>query len=203
MLVVNVARHAAEGHEKTVEVAAALQRIRPEEFQKLHVHRDGPDEVGRNVAEKVVHGVPGREVDVEHLGILAVGEHEVFLVARERSGTPVGELLGREKTQHLLRRVSYGVKRTHDGTHGCTGDVIDRYIVVFQRFEKCNVGNPLGSAAAEHYPDALGAAGKSQRQAQHQQGQVCFHSLDVYSERERKRRRRLFLHIGILEAEEV
>lgn len=58
--------------------------------------------------------------------------------------------LGREyERDHLVGGISGGIEAADDGAHGCAGHIVDGYIVLLKCFDRPDVGDAFGAAAAE------------------------------------------------------
>ena len=149
-----VAGHAAEGHHQAVEIAAAGCGVRREQPHELEVHGQRRYEARGHC----VGGVAAAHAEAEH-GRRRLGSAEIVRQRRvDGARAPVAERTGGHEFHHLVGRVAHGVERPHDGTHGGARHEVDGDIVLLQRLDDANMGDALGSAAAQHQAYALARA---------------------------------------------
>ena len=177
-----VAGHAPERHHEPVEIAAGGRRSRRQQFGERQIDLRRRNEMARQHQPRLVLGIAALllvaqiEPQRKHRGLILHLAVIGGVTRIDAARNPLPNLPRIDDRAHLLRRIARRVERRDDRTHGGSGDVIDRNLVLFERLDHPDMVESLRPSAAQHEPDALGRRprgkeecndDKSERFAQH------------------------------------
>ena len=141
-----------------------------EQFHKGNVHLDRIDhtrrqKLGFDLMKRITQGHPdvqkfrGRRIPLE---IINVALFDV-------SGIPAFEVFRLDQFLHIVRRISHGIERTDNGSHGGTRNIVNRNIVFFQGTDDPDMSQSFRSSATQHKPYFLGLRRKQVQQGYQKQ----------------------------------